>query len=83
MELIACHSSGAQNFEVTPRFLENVVSLMLIYCVSHVLMHVFKINFTCSDVEGNISPLTPNDRYSGRTAPLTSKAAFHIFIQQI
>ena len=27
--------------------------------------------------------LTPNDDYSGRTAPLTSKVAFYIFIQQI
>jgi len=31
----------------------------------------------------NIIPLTPNDDYSGRTAPLTSKVAFYIFIQQI
>jgi len=30
-----------------------------------------------------ISPLTPNVNYSGRTAPLTSKVAFYIFIQQI
>jgi len=28
-------------------------------------------------------PLTPNDPYRGRTAPLTSKVAFYIFIQQI
>jgi len=27
--------------------------------------------------------LTPNDPYSGRTAPLTSKVAFYIFIEQI
>jgi len=27
--------------------------------------------------------LTPNDPYSGRTAPLTSKVSFYIFIQQI
>jgi hypothetical protein len=26
---------------------------------------------------------TTNDPYSGRTAPLTSKVAFYIFIQQI
>ena len=31
----------------------------------------------------NINLLTPNDPYSGRTAPLTSKVAFYIFIQQI
>jgi len=30
-----------------------------------------------------INLLTPNVNYSGRTAPLTSKVAFHIFIQQI
>jgi len=30
-----------------------------------------------------VNPLTPNDYYSGRTAPLTSKVAFYIFIQQI
>jgi len=27
--------------------------------------------------------LTPNINYSGRTAPLTSKVSFYIFIQQI
>jgi hypothetical protein len=30
-----------------------------------------------------INPLKPNDPFSGRTAPLTSKDAFYIFIQQI
>jgi hypothetical protein len=30
-----------------------------------------------------VNPLTPNDHYSGRTAPLTSKVSFYIFIQQI
>jgi len=29
------------------------------------------------------NPLTPNDHYSGRTAPLTFKVSFYIFIQQI
>jgi len=31
----------------------------------------------------NINLLTPNVIYIGRTAPLTSKVAFYIFIQQI
>ena len=26
MELAACHPSGAQNFEVAPRFLENLLT---------------------------------------------------------
>jgi hypothetical protein len=30
-----------------------------------------------------INPLPPNDPYRGRTAPLTSKVAFYLFIQQI
>jgi len=30
-----------------------------------------------------INPLTPNYTYSGRTAPITSKVVFYIFIQQI
>ena len=29
------------------------------------------------------NPLTSNDPYRGRTAPLTSKVAFYIFFQQI
>ena len=29
------------------------------------------------------NPSTPNDHYSGRTTPLTSKVSFYIFIQQI
>jgi len=32
---------------------------------------------------GSFNLLTPNVYYSGRTAPLTSKVAFYIFIQQI
>jgi hypothetical protein len=31
----------------------------------------------------DINPLTPNEPYRDRTAPLTSKVAFYIFIQQI
>ena len=36
-----------------------------------------------SSALGNINLLTPNVNYSGRTAPLTSKVAYYIFIQQI
>jgi len=37
------------------------------------------------DVRGvsDVNLLTPNVNYSGRTAPLTYKVAFYIFIQQI
>jgi len=30
-----------------------------------------------------LKALTPNDPYKGRTAPLTSKVVFYIFIQHI
>jgi plasmid rolling circle replication initiator protein Rep len=30
-----------------------------------------------------LNPLTPIDPYRGRSAPLTSKVAFYIFIEQI
>ena len=33
--------------------------------------------------DSSINLLTPNVNYSGRTASLTSKVAFYIFIQQI
>ena len=40
----------------------------------------FSVGSRC---EESINPLKPKDPYRGRTAPLTSKVAFYIFIQQI
>jgi hypothetical protein len=34
MELAACHLSGALNFEIVPRFLENLYTHNLRFCVS-------------------------------------------------
>ena len=43
-----------------------------------------KIFLNISGVKiGSFNLLTPNVNYSGRTAPLTSKVAFYMFIQQI
>jgi len=39
------------------------------------------LNFYKEDRQFNL--LNPNVNYSGRTAPLTSKFAFYLFIQQI
>ena len=36
-----------------------------------------------SEKRAEINRLTPNDHYRGGTAPLTSKVAFYIFIQEI
>ena len=42
------------------------------------------LSLPCSfTIRSHINPLTYNDDYSWRTAPLTSKVAFYIFIQQI
>ena len=38
------------------------------------LMQIIQIN------TGELNPFTPNDYYSGGTAPLTSKVAFYIYI---
>jgi hypothetical protein len=46
-------------------------------CCSFNMM--FKSQLFCMGV----NPLTPNDPYRSRTAPLTSKVVFYIFIQQI
>ena len=42
-----------------------------------------EICFEVSVQYSKINLLTPNVDYSGRIAPLTSKVAFYIFIQQI
>jgi len=42
----------------------------------------FRFEF-CFCFPPSVNLLTPNVNYSGRTAPLTSKVAFYIFIQQI
>ena len=47
-----------------------------IHCVDKLQV----ITGTASEIY--INPLKPNDAYMGRTAPLTSKIAFYIFIQQ-
>ena len=44
---------------------------------------MFVIQFEPTDAHSSINLLTPNVNYTGRTAPLTSKVAFYIFIQQI
>jgi len=50
-------------------------------------MSFIPLSVRISPLEDNVDTLkinlqTPNVNYSGRTAPLTSKVAFYIFIQQ-
>ena len=47
------------------------------------LLNDWYIIYLVAAVQYTFNPLTPNVNYSGRTAPLTSKVAFYIFIQQI
>jgi len=41
------------------------------------------VTFATELLTSDIKLLTPNVNYSGRTAPLTTKVSFYIFIQQI
>jgi len=48
------------------------------------LPNIFMNLLRCEKLTGTkVHLLTPNVNYIGRTAPLTSKVAFYIFIQQI
>jgi len=49
----------------------------------HVVQNLYELVSSNVKVNFIINLLTPNVNYSGRTAPLTSKVAFYIFIQQI
>ena len=53
---------------------------MEVFLLSLVLQTFAKV---CKHSVLFFNPLTPKDPYSGRTASLTSKVAFYIFIQQI
>ena len=62
-------------------------NIILHLCISHT---DFPITISYRHIHSHsyfyfdwFNPLTPNDQYWGRTAPLTSKVAFYIFIQQI
>jgi len=61
-----------------------------ISCDGRCLRRVIAPHFRCLSprdfiglIQNFVNLLTPNVNYSGRTAPLTSKVAFYIFIQQI
>jgi len=56
----------------------NVMRLGLAYISAATVARTPAVNCT-----KRFNVLTPNVNYSGRTAPLTSKVAFYIFIQQI
>jgi len=57
-----------------------VVVVVVTYCSCYILSVTWTVNLWELKV---LNLLTPNINYSGRTAPLTSKVAFYIFIQQI
>ena len=56
------------------------------FAVTDNQIHSHSLYLTATDsiiLITDLIPLTPNDPYMGRTAQLTSKIAFYIFIQQI
>jgi len=57
-------------------------SFIQVNCIIRRILTLKYNSVTLSDV-CNFNLFTSNVNYSGRTAPLTSKVAFYIFIQQI
>ena len=55
----------------------------VIIIIAHVSLLLMTQYFPFHINTVNINLLKPNVNYSGRTAPLTSKVAFYIYIQQI
>ena len=51
--------------------------------IYQVCSHKLRPHIIHESVSKIYNPMTPNDPYRGRTAPLTSKVEFYIFIQQI
>ena len=60
-----------------------LTSLFLTYLIAYILSCLLTHFSLLSVLNFLFNLLTPNVNYSGRTAPLTSKVAFYIFIQQI
>ena len=51
-------------------------------CIASVLVNGISLWQSIFSID-NFNRLTPNDPYTGRNSPLTSKRAYYIFIQQI
>ena len=82
MELASCRHQKAQNFEVAspvsdPDCLPHVDDHNFVHIKQKLMFDTtiaqFKIQYALHHFHGYINPLTPNDPYRGRTAPLTSK----------
>jgi len=58
-------------------------SLFTPLSVDFFLLMILHFDAIVCATDSIVNLLTPNVNYSGRTAPLTSKVAFYIFIQQI
>jgi len=62
-------------------FLIKLIKYML--WIGILSLNKLPVYLNSTDVKQVLNRLTPNVNCSGRTAPLTSKVAFYIFIQQI
>ena len=72
---------SVQNIEI------NLTYIHVSYCKSQENLNGMALRVFHSSIFATrahlINLLTPSVNYSGRTAPLTSKVAFYLFIQQI
>jgi len=69
------------SFVLTNSFSE--ISFTKTYTVTICVLPSTEAQICTRDILDFLNLLTPNVSYTGRTAPLTSKGAFYIFIQQI
>jgi hypothetical protein len=73
LRLINTVNTREQKFPPFPRMLHSPIT-----SIKHVAETCLCRELYASQCLVLFNPLTPNDPYSGRTAPLTSKVAFYI-----
>jgi len=86
VQVVTCRQPAASSVHYTTSCKHSLVLLRMGETIAQNMFSWLKLLINCHcciQLVVYINPLTPNVNYSGRTAPLTSKVAFYIFIQQI
>jgi len=79
-------NSETRHYRIFPKQRSRMLSQKLTSGSAFKQPRIFPVKLkiqNCNIRSSVVNLLTPNVNYSGRTAPLTSKVAFYIFIQQI
>jgi len=76
---LICPSSGARDYDVDYHIGRIVLGLLYVGGKMQLGWGSVRVAGSNPD-DGHINPLTPNDPYRGRTAPLTSKRCWILYI---